>query len=94
MPAVGRKVSIANDIRKYADAEFEKTFYTSPANNTCFYSKCMYYCNLYHPVCGQGDELEGSFNAYLPTFKKARVRVSIYIKCAQINVLCIRTKNV
>lgn len=79
MPAVGRKVSISKDIRKYATDEFEKTFYTSPANNTCFYSKCMYYCNIFHPVCGQGDELEGSLNAYMPTFKKGGVRVCRFL---------------
>lgn len=79
MPAVGRKVSISKDIRKYATEDFEKTFFTSPVNNTCFYSRCMYYCNIFHPVCGKGDELEGSFNAYLPTFKEGKVRVSIYM---------------
>ncbi|CAF89421.1 unnamed protein product, partial [Tetraodon nigroviridis] len=41
------------------------------ANNTCFFSKCLYVCKTEYAVCGNPDLLEGSLSAYLPSLSIA-----------------------
>lgn len=43
----------------------------STANNTCFFSKCLYVCKTEYAVCGNPDLLEGSLSAYLPSLSIA-----------------------
>lgn len=47
-----------------------------PANNTCFFAKCLYVCKSEYAVCGHPDLLEGSMSAYLPGLSIAP-RISI-----------------
>ncbi|CAF1261028.1 unnamed protein product [Rotaria sp. Silwood1] len=66
-PLVGRLIDITRDIREKATDELAKTFFISPANNTCFRGHCSYYCDTSHAVCGKpGDRLEGSVQILLP----------------------------
>ncbi|CAF2114926.1 unnamed protein product [Rotaria magnacalcarata] len=66
-PVIGRLVDITRDIRETATEELAKTFFTSPANNTCFRGHCSYYCDTSHAVCGKpGNRLEGSVQVLLP----------------------------
>ncbi|XP_035221182.1 extracellular serine/threonine protein CG31145-like, partial [Stegodyphus dumicola] len=65
-PVVGRIVNITEEIYPFADEEFLKTFFVSPAGNICFHGQCTYYCDTGHAVCGHPDMLEGSFAAWLP----------------------------
>ncbi|ELU08369.1 hypothetical protein CAPTEDRAFT_181850 [Capitella teleta] len=66
-PVAGRMVNITSEIKLFADDDFLKTFFTSPAGNLCFHGKCDYYCDTGHAVCGHPDLLEGSFMVYLPS---------------------------
>ncbi|CAF0921846.1 unnamed protein product [Adineta steineri] len=66
-PLIGRLVHITRDIHEKATEELAKTFFISPANNTCFRGHCSYYCDTSHAVCGKpGDRLEGSIQVLLP----------------------------
>ncbi|CAF2043121.1 unnamed protein product [Rotaria magnacalcarata] len=66
-PLIGRFFNITSDIREKATAELAKTFFISPAHNTCFRGHCSYYCDTSHAVCGKpGDLLEGSVQVLLP----------------------------
>ncbi|CAF2967910.1 unnamed protein product [Rotaria sp. Silwood2] len=66
-PLIGRLIDITRDIREKATEELAKTFFISPANNTCFRGHCSYYCDTSHAVCGKpGDQLEGSVQILLP----------------------------
>lgn len=68
LPAVGRILDMHSEIFTLSDDKLHKTFFTSEDNNTCFFGTCMIYCDLFHPVCGKPDKLEGSLVAYLPQF--------------------------
>lgn len=68
-------MNITRDIKRYAEDDFKRTFFTSPSNNSCFYGTCKVYCDLFHPVCGEPDLLEGSFAAYIPEFEGSKRKV-------------------
>ncbi|XP_054715736.1 extracellular serine/threonine protein CG31145-like isoform X2 [Uloborus diversus] len=65
-PVIGRTLNITTEIYPFADEEFLKTFFISPAGNLCFHGQCTYYCDTAHAVCGHPDMVEGSFAAWLP----------------------------
>jgi extracellular serine/threonine protein kinase FAM20C len=67
-PTVGRLFNISADLWQKADTELAKTFFFSPAGNTCFSGHCSYYCDTTHAICGKpGDKLEGSVQLLLPS---------------------------
>ncbi|XP_020779938.1 pseudokinase FAM20A isoform X2 [Boleophthalmus pectinirostris] len=66
-PVVGRLVNITGEVLQLTQNEDLRTvFFTSPANNTCFFAKCLYVCKTEYAVCGGPDLVEGSLSAYLP----------------------------
>lgn len=75
MPVVGRRFNVTSELRDLATKEAKQSFFTSPANNKCFYGLCLYYCSVYEPVCGNPDIVEGSLAAYLPEFGLADIWV-------------------
>ncbi|XP_062859512.1 pseudokinase FAM20A [Trichomycterus rosablanca] len=76
-PVVGRLVNITKEILYTTyNEELRSVFFISPANNTCFFAKCLYVCKTEYAVCGQPDLLEGSMSAYLPGLSIAP-RISI-----------------
>uniref|UniRef100_A0A6Q2Z3X6 FAM20 C-terminal domain-containing protein n=1 Tax=Esox lucius TaxID=8010 RepID=A0A6Q2Z3X6_ESOLU len=76
-PVVGRLVNVTGDILLTTHNEdLKSVFFTSPANNTCFFAKCLYVCKTEYAVCGSPDLLEGSMSAYLPGLSIAP-RISI-----------------
>ena len=67
-PTVGRLFNITHDLWAKSDVEFAKTFFYSPAGNTCFTGHCSYYCDTTHAICGRPkDRLEGSVQLLLPS---------------------------
>ncbi|KAM4623520.1 pseudokinase FAM20A [Polymixia lowei] len=76
-PVVGRLVNITGEVLQVTHNEdLRSVFFTSPANNTCFFAKCLYVCKTEYAVCGRPDLLEGSLSAYLPGLSIAP-RISI-----------------
>ncbi|XP_048848378.1 extracellular serine/threonine protein kinase FAM20C-like [Brienomyrus brachyistius] len=74
-PAAGRLVNITKEIRDVTrDKKLWRTFFISPANNTCFYGECTYYCSMEHALCGTPDHMEGSLSAFLPDLVLAKRR--------------------
>nr|XP_023691203.1 extracellular serine/threonine protein kinase FAM20C-like [Paramormyrops kingsleyae] len=74
-PAAGRLVSITKEIRDLThDKKLRRTFFISPANNTCFYGECSYYCSVEHALCGTPEHMEGSLSAFLPDLVLAKRR--------------------
>ncbi|MBN3313510.1 FA20A Pseudokinase, partial [Atractosteus spatula] len=66
-PVAGRLVNITKEILYTTrNEDLRSVFFTSPANNTCFFAKCLYVCKTEYAVCGNPDMLEGSLSAYLP----------------------------
>ncbi|XP_008436017.1 pseudokinase FAM20A [Poecilia reticulata] len=66
-PVAGRRVNVSGEVLHVAHNEdLRAVFFTSPANNTCFFAKCLYVCKTEYAVCGGPDLLEGSLSAYLP----------------------------
>ncbi|KAM4715134.1 pseudokinase FAM20A [Anableps anableps] len=66
-PVAGRRVNVTGEVLHVAHNEdLRAVFFTSPANNTCFFAKCLYVCKTEYAVCGRPDLLEGSLSAYLP----------------------------
>uniref|UniRef100_A0A3Q2P1W6 FAM20A golgi associated secretory pathway pseudokinase n=1 Tax=Fundulus heteroclitus TaxID=8078 RepID=A0A3Q2P1W6_FUNHE len=66
-PVVGRRVNLTREVFQVAHNEdLRAVFFTSPANNTCFFAKCLYMCKTEYAVCGSPELLEGSLSAYLP----------------------------
>ncbi|KAM3727098.1 Extracellular serine/threonine protein [Dirofilaria immitis] len=66
IPTVGRIVNLTSDLRNKAEKRLAKTFFISPAKNLCFVSKCDYYCDTSHAICGTPDTREGSVQVFLP----------------------------
>ncbi|XP_041937828.1 pseudokinase FAM20A [Alosa sapidissima] len=76
-PVIGRLVNVSGEILHVTrNEELKSVFFTSPANNTCFFAKCLYVCKTEYAVCGHPDLLEGSMSAYLPGLSIAP-RISI-----------------
>ncbi|CAF1551651.1 unnamed protein product, partial [Didymodactylos carnosus] len=66
-PIIGRILNITSDLLEHAVPDLAKTFFISPANNTCFRGRCSYYCDTGHAVCGRPkDFLEASLQILLP----------------------------
>ncbi len=67
-PTVGRLFDMTNEIWKNSDQSLSKTFFYSPAGNTCFTGHCSYYCDTTHATCGRpGDKMEASVQLMLPS---------------------------
>uniref|UniRef100_A0A673KH92 Pseudokinase FAM20A-like n=1 Tax=Sinocyclocheilus rhinocerous TaxID=307959 RepID=A0A673KH92_9TELE len=76
-PVTGRFINVTGEILYIThNEELRSVFFTSPANNTCFFAKCLYVCKSEYAVCGHPDLLEGSMSAYLPGLSIAP-RISI-----------------
>ncbi|KAF4085435.1 hypothetical protein AMELA_G00118050 [Ameiurus melas] len=76
-PVVGRLINVTGEVLYTTyNEELRSVFFTSPANNTCFFAKCLYVCKTEYAVCGHPDLLEGSMSAYLPGLSVAP-RISI-----------------
>ncbi|KAL4605034.1 pseudokinase FAM20A [Arapaima gigas] len=76
-PVAGRLVNVTEEILYTThNEELRSVFFTSPANNTCFFAKCLYVCKTEYAVCGNPNTLEGSLSAYLPGLSIAP-RISI-----------------
>ncbi|XP_034563063.1 pseudokinase FAM20A [Notolabrus celidotus] len=76
-PVSGRLVNVTGEVLQVTHNEdLRGVFFTSPANNTCFFAKCLYVCKTEYAVCGNPDLLEGSLSAYLPGLSIAP-RISI-----------------
>lgn len=60
MPVVGRVINITADIFDHTTDGLMRTFFVSPEpdNNHCFFGHCKSYCDVFHPVCGDKDQLE------------------------------------
>lgn len=66
-PTVGRVFDITKEIWKNSNSALKKTFFYSPAGNTCFTGHCSYYCDTSHAICGKPlDRMEGSVQLMLP----------------------------
>ncbi|MBN3300591.1 pseudokinase FAM20A [Amia ocellicauda] len=66
-PVAGRLINVSKEILHITrNEDLKSVFFISPANNTCFFAKCLYVCKTEYAVCGNPDMLEGSMSAYLP----------------------------
>ncbi|XP_078427157.1 pseudokinase FAM20A-like isoform X1 [Cetorhinus maximus] len=66
-PVAGRKFNLSKEIRDLTrNEDLKGTFFISPENNVCFFSKCTYSCKTEYAVCGKPHLLEGSVSAFLP----------------------------
>ncbi|XP_018430731.1 PREDICTED: pseudokinase FAM20A-like, partial [Nanorana parkeri] len=67
-PVAGRLVNVTSDILEVtSNADLESVFFVSPANNVCFFAKCLYMCKTEYAVCGSPHLMEGSLSAFLPS---------------------------
>ncbi|XP_067914318.1 pseudokinase FAM20A-like [Heterodontus francisci] len=66
-PVAGRKLNLSKEIRDLTrNEDLKGTFFISPENNVCFFSRCLYSCKTEYAVCGRPHVLEGSVSAFLP----------------------------
>ncbi|XP_066443854.1 pseudokinase FAM20A [Eleutherodactylus coqui] len=71
-PVSGRLINVTEDIFLAAgNSELQTVFFLSPADNVCFFSKCLYMCKTEYAVCGDPHIIEGSLSAYLPSLSYA-----------------------
>ncbi|KAM3920871.1 pseudokinase FAM20A [Leptodactylus fuscus] len=71
-PVSGRLVNVTQDILEATqNSDLQSVFFVSPANNTCFFSKCLYMCKTEYAVCGDPHMLEGSLSVFLPSLGSA-----------------------
>lgn len=67
-PVSGRLINVTRDILEVtSNTDLESVFFVSPANNLCFFAKCLYMCKTEYAVCGNPDTLEGSLSTFLPS---------------------------
>ncbi|CAI5454705.1 unnamed protein product [Caenorhabditis angaria] len=66
VPTVGRILNMTTELFDKAEKKLKKTFFYSPAKNFCFVSRCDYYCDTTHAICGYPDLKEGSVQVFLP----------------------------
>lgn len=67
-PTVGRLFDMKSEIWNTADQTLAKTFFYSPAGNTCFTGHCSYYCDTTHATCGKPlNRMEASVQLMLPS---------------------------
>ncbi|CAD6185058.1 unnamed protein product [Caenorhabditis auriculariae] len=66
VPTVGRVMNMTSELYEKAEKKLKKTFFVSPAKNFCFVSRCDYYCDTTHAICGLPDLKEGSVQVFLP----------------------------
>uniref|UniRef100_A0A8R1DW61 Fam20C domain-containing protein n=1 Tax=Caenorhabditis japonica TaxID=281687 RepID=A0A8R1DW61_CAEJA len=66
IPTVGRVLNMTTELFEKAEKKLKKTFFFSPAKNFCFVSRCDYYCDTTHAICGFPDMKEGSVQVFLP----------------------------
>jgi hypothetical protein len=65
-PSTGRIINLAKDLRRLGSAPVTGQMFISRAGNTCFIGKCNSTCTTTHPVCGDGEQLEGSVTGFVP----------------------------
>ncbi|XP_056408946.1 pseudokinase FAM20A-like, partial [Hyla sarda] len=71
-PVSGRSINISQEILEVTgNSDLESVFFISPANNVCFFSKCLYTCKTEYAVCGGPHMVEGSLSAFLPSLGSA-----------------------
>ncbi|KAM5125030.1 pseudokinase FAM20A isoform 2-T2 [Mantella aurantiaca] len=71
-PVAGRLVNVSSEILEVtSNADLESVFFVSPANNVCFFAKCLYMCKTEYAVCGTPHTLEGSLSTFLPSLSFA-----------------------
>ncbi|XP_069604797.1 pseudokinase FAM20A [Ranitomeya imitator] len=76
-PVSGRLINITQNVLEVAgNSELESVFFISPADNVCFFSKCLYKCKTEYAVCGDPHMIEASLSAFLPSLNSAP-RVSV-----------------
>lgn len=63
LPVTGRKINIKTEFWGICDSKLNGTFFISekPDENVCFTGNCEKYCEIDHPICSEGDQLEVSF---------------------------------
>uniref|UniRef100_A0A8C5R4B4 FAM20A golgi associated secretory pathway pseudokinase n=1 Tax=Leptobrachium leishanense TaxID=445787 RepID=A0A8C5R4B4_9ANUR len=71
-PVAGRLINLTSEILEVTtNQELESVFFVSPANNVCFFAKCLYMCKTEYAACGNPHMLEGSLSAFLPSLNFA-----------------------
>ncbi|XP_075034050.1 pseudokinase FAM20A [Mixophyes fleayi] len=71
-PVAGRLVNVTREILEVTgNADLEGVFFVSPAQNVCFFAKCLYMCKTEYAVCGNPHMLEGSLSTFLPPLTNA-----------------------
>ncbi|XP_073418791.1 pseudokinase FAM20A [Dendrobates tinctorius] len=77
-PVSGRLINITQNVLSVTgNSELESIFFISPADNVCFFSKCLYKCKTEYAVCGNPHMIEASLSAFLPPLNSAP-RVSVH----------------
>ncbi|XP_063816845.1 pseudokinase FAM20A [Pseudophryne corroboree] len=67
-PVAGRLVNVTREILEVtSNTELQSVFFVSPAQNVCFFAKCLYMCKTEYAVCGNPHMLEASFAVFLPS---------------------------